>query len=179
MLCLDGINKEELLNVIDYVYHGEIQIFQDNLDRFLKIAQKLQLHGLLEQDEAPIQTKYEDCNAVDENDCDSKKKFGLISQGDTNLVTQKNNSTPIVLSDEIHSIDELDAKIEQNITFVNSGMRCCKLCPYQSKNLSHTKEHVEIHFQLQFPCQKCNKIFKTRTTVRSHNNKIHKKSQTN
>jgi len=47
LLCLDGVNAEDLKNVLDYVYDGEVKIAQDDLDRFLKVAQKLKLEGLI------------------------------------------------------------------------------------------------------------------------------------
>ena len=40
ILCLENINHEELNNVLDYVYNGEVNIEQDQLDRFLTIAQR-------------------------------------------------------------------------------------------------------------------------------------------
>ena len=56
LLCLADINFDDLTNVIDYIYHGEVQIYQENLDRFLLVAQRLMLDGLLKtresQDEA-------------------------------------------------------------------------------------------------------------------------------
>merc|ERR1712133_92555 len=47
LLCLDGLSSNDLTNVLDYIYNGEVQIFQEDLDRFLAIAQKLKLEGLL------------------------------------------------------------------------------------------------------------------------------------
>ena len=47
LLCLDGINFSELINVLDYIYNGELQIKQEDVQRFLQIAKKLQLEGLL------------------------------------------------------------------------------------------------------------------------------------
>ena len=49
LLCLEGTTKNDLQNILDYIYHGEVQIFQDNLNRFLNIAQRLKLEGLLEE----------------------------------------------------------------------------------------------------------------------------------
>ena len=47
MICLDGISSTELTSVLDYIYLGEVNISQENLDRFLKVAEKLELDGLL------------------------------------------------------------------------------------------------------------------------------------
>ena len=43
LLCLDGVSSAELQCVLDYIYQGEVQIYQEQLDRFLVVAQRLQL----------------------------------------------------------------------------------------------------------------------------------------
>ena len=48
LLCLDGISVDDLRNIMDYIYNGEVQIYQDDLDRFLIVAQRLKLEGLME-----------------------------------------------------------------------------------------------------------------------------------
>ena len=56
ILCLENIYFEELNQILDYVYKGEVEIKEDQLEKFLKIAQRFQLEGLLsdgsEEDEA-------------------------------------------------------------------------------------------------------------------------------
>ena len=51
ILCLDGIASDDLENIMDYIYNGEVKIFQENIDRFLSIAQKLKLEGLISNDD--------------------------------------------------------------------------------------------------------------------------------
>ena len=51
LLCLDGVSSAELQCVLDYIYQGEVQIYQEQLDRFLVVAQRLQLEGLTSQDD--------------------------------------------------------------------------------------------------------------------------------
>ena len=41
LLCLEGVNSKDIRNVMDYIYNGELQIFQEDLDRFLNVAQRL------------------------------------------------------------------------------------------------------------------------------------------
>ena len=45
-LCLEDITRSELENVLDYVYLGEVQLQQEQLDRFLCLAQRLKLKGI-------------------------------------------------------------------------------------------------------------------------------------
>ena len=36
MLCLEGVNISDLNNILEYIYNGKVQIYQDDLDRFLE-----------------------------------------------------------------------------------------------------------------------------------------------
>ena len=57
ILCLGGLNEKDLNNILDYIYMGELQIYQEEIDRFLDIAQKLKLHGLVQQENLMADTK--------------------------------------------------------------------------------------------------------------------------
>ena len=48
LMCLEGLSKQDLENVLDYIYNGEVKIYQEELDRFLTVAQRFKLEGLLE-----------------------------------------------------------------------------------------------------------------------------------
>ena len=45
-IFMRGIKIEDLICIVDYIYHGEVKIHQDNLDTFLTIAKELSLKGL-------------------------------------------------------------------------------------------------------------------------------------
>ena len=42
-----GVRFEDLLAIVDFLYFGETNVFQENLDSFLSIAEELQLKGLM------------------------------------------------------------------------------------------------------------------------------------
>ena len=46
LIYLSGVSSLNLDLVMDYVYQGEVRIYQDNLERFLQIADKLKLEGI-------------------------------------------------------------------------------------------------------------------------------------
>jgi len=50
LLCLEGVSSAELQCVLDYIYQGEVLVYQENLDRFLEVAKRLKLEGLITQD---------------------------------------------------------------------------------------------------------------------------------
>ena len=37
----------EILHIMDYIYEGEVNIYQNDLDAFLDVAQKLKIQGLV------------------------------------------------------------------------------------------------------------------------------------
>ena len=47
LMCLEGVSSSDVRNMMDYIYNGELQIFQEDLDRFLDVAQRLKIQGLL------------------------------------------------------------------------------------------------------------------------------------
>ena len=51
LLCLNSVNSNDLHNILDYIYNGEIQIFQDDLNSFLATAKRFQLEGLNKEQE--------------------------------------------------------------------------------------------------------------------------------
>ena len=65
MLYLDGVDSSEINLMLDYIYQGEIQIQQDHLDRFLEVANKFKLEGLMGCDDKDT-AKTENVNHFDE-----------------------------------------------------------------------------------------------------------------
>merc|ERR1711881_784150 len=57
LLYLSGVDSTSLGFVLDYIYQGEVQIYQNELDKFLDVAQKLKKEGLLSPEEP--ETKHE------------------------------------------------------------------------------------------------------------------------
>ena len=40
---MSTVSSVDLGNVLDYIYNGEAQIFQESIDKFLVVAQRLKL----------------------------------------------------------------------------------------------------------------------------------------
>ena len=54
LVFMRGLDARDLEAVLDFIYQGEINIFQDDLDRFLLVAEELQLNGLVGGEEEPL-----------------------------------------------------------------------------------------------------------------------------
>ena len=49
LIYLRGFQSQELLSILDFLYFGEANVYQENLDSFLAIAEELKLKGLTGQ----------------------------------------------------------------------------------------------------------------------------------
>ena len=180
MLCLDGVNANDLNNILQYIYNGEIQIFQDDLDRFLEISQRFKLQGLtgtenVSESKPKMEAFQEEHYMGDENRYFdqgfpiAEKEEGSIPN--TNIGTNISNSISLI-SGNFNDIRELDNKIEENINRDVDGMFKCNICPKVNRNKGHMREHVESHIDgLSFPCQHCHKTFRSRHSLRTHSYK--------
>merc|ERR1712150_426827 len=60
LIYMRGLKSEDIVAMIDFLYFGEANVYQDNLDSFLAVAEELQLKGLTndkqteEETSAPI-----------------------------------------------------------------------------------------------------------------------------
>ena len=46
LIYMKGMRSDDLTAIIDFLYYGEANIYQENIDSFLAIAEELQLKGL-------------------------------------------------------------------------------------------------------------------------------------
>merc|ERR1719430_1456679 len=49
LIYLRGFHSQDLLAILDFLYFGEANVYQENLDSFLAIAEELKLKGLTGQ----------------------------------------------------------------------------------------------------------------------------------
>ena len=167
MICLEGVNFNDLNNILDYVYQGEVQIQQDELDRFLVIAERLKLEGMI--------------GGMQQKDFGKTDTFEEFLTPQNNIYESRNenqisrdfgiNEKPLIsiMSSEIQSLEELDLKVEGSFIKDLTGQYSCNHCKKQFKKRDHVREHVEIHFEgLSFPCTFCSTTLRTRKALRLH-----------
>jgi hypothetical protein len=46
LIYMRGVTAKNLIAIVDFIYHGEANIYQEDLDVFLALAEELQLKGL-------------------------------------------------------------------------------------------------------------------------------------
>ena len=169
MLCLSGVDSADLKNIIDYIYNGELQIYQEQLDQFLHMTQRFQLEGLI-QDETDNNAGLEE---FEEKVLQENENMDLVLNHQKPAgIFVKHQKIIDVKSANFENIEELDQKLKNMFERVDAGgtKRRCLPCGKISSSTSHAKEHAESHIDgLNFPCQHCNKTFRSRHSLRDHN----------
>ena len=174
LIFLSGVTSIELYRVMDYIYEGEVQLLQDDLDSFLEIANKLKIGGLYgvrtEDAIEPNESKFE-------NHKDYKADF-VEEDVDAIQTVKRTKATErtIAISAQGNesSYDEAKQAVDE-LVMKDGDMWLCKTCGKTMKTNCHIRKHAEIHIEgLSFPCSSCNQTFRSRTILSAHKQRQHK-----
>ena len=192
LIYLSGVNSANLSFILEYIYQGEVQIFQDDLDDFLNVAQKLKIEGLIGGDspsggstkdehmasnddvgnyyEEEENTKHDAVldkmqPQVQSQDKKYVKTTLLATQSSSELVNSRSSS--LITTDVKAALDNLLVKDGENYR--------CNACGRSSSSNSNMRKHAEVHIEgLTFECQLCGESFRSRRIIDSHKRRYHK-----
>ena len=177
LIYMKGIKSSSLTAIIDFLYLGEANVFQEELDSFLALAEELQLKGLEGNSEPDLPEHSSESFNFTERRADvnqkqntPKKIISSYAKFEKEFVGPVMNMMPYERKSKLNSIIEpaTMAKIESMIEKRVDGNYCTN-CGYTSKHPGHMREHVEKHIEgLEYPCYSCNKIMRSSNTFRTH-----------
>ena len=190
LLCLEGINSLDISNILDYIYNGEVKIFQDDLDRFLTVAQRFKLEGLLGSDnqndeveeekqnemikpklrKAPLQSEYTEIKNTGQQS--KVKELNSTSTREIATTMEDENIKMAMTEAEKNNLDDM---IHQHVEKTNDGLYQCNLCGKSAKQKIQIKYHIEAkHLEgIQIPCPICGKIFRSHNGLFAHKSRSH------
>ena len=82
LLYLKGVKFSDLVSVLNFMYQGEVNIAQDNLNTFLRVAEELQVKGLTQNEREEDRQGRRSSGDVHTPNDDSKK---VVQRPDPNL----------------------------------------------------------------------------------------------
>ena len=87
IIYLTGFHSSNISLILDYIYKGEVQIYQDQLDSFLECAQKLKIEGLLsEDDDNETQQNFQKMNEETNNEFFIAKEENFVEETTKNII---------------------------------------------------------------------------------------------
>ena len=182
---MKGVKFDDLSAIVDFLYCGEANVFQENLNSFLSIAEELNLKGLTGQTEDIVDAKTENEEALQMNSRSTNERDKTIK---TDVRTLTNQPTSIKTFDERRvaipnftsgDLQLLDEKVKsmmeksQNlIPHKQSGTQkayICKVCGKEGAGIA-IRDHIEAnHLEgVSLPCNVCGKECRSRMILRKH-----------
>ena len=182
LIIMENISFEEVNFILDYVYEGKVNIFQEGLDRFLEIAKRFKLDGLVTDDDDFTKEEfqmYNHFNKVDQKGFAEAKTFSEVE----NFEQSKDQRSPKVQERSLRvqsesiatSNSEVDTKFAELVIQDENKMYNCTLCNKKMGHRTNMKKHIETHMTgLSYECQHCGKIFRSSNTLSNHKSVVHK-----
>ena len=154
LIYMRGVNSDDMTAIIDFLYYGEANVYQENLEGFLAIAEELQIKGLE----------------------GSKDQYGSNEKEELCPALPK---TPL-LAANLQELDETVKemmKTSENKVQVGNRQRRAKICKVCGKEgyVTDIMRHIETHHLegLSVPCNLCDKRIRSRNALRAHMIKQH------
>ena len=188
LIYMRGVKSEDLVAMTDFLYLGEANVYQENLESFLAVAEELQLKGLhgnqteavpKENTLAP-KNQAKDMLSQKTVKLEESESFKPQHKKTKSIKTRNyepNPETAVALKSDTDLTDvaELREKVKSMILFTEKSDpggkkgRQCKVC---GKEESHQTiiHHIEANHitGIALPCNVCGKTLPTRNALAQH-----------
>jgi len=197
LIYMRGMKSEDLVAIVDFLYHGEANIYQESLDSFLAVAEELRLKGLSgnqpsQEEESGVQNipkkqlkgveKKEQVKQYDHDEA----QVPVYSKLETYSQSPPEGSVAVVdpytVAADLQDLDEqINSMMEVSENLVggsgihgNRKARVCKVCGKEGHQ-ANIKAHIEANHitGASHPCNICGKTSRSRHGLRLHKTKEH------
>ena len=190
LVYMRGVKSEDLAAIVDFLYCGEANVLQENLDSFLALAEELRLKGLMGS--TPETNEIYEETALKAKPNHAQRTFPyeathvMKDEEKDQMLEKKGVMRTVALVDNNFSgyMEELDAKVksmmEKGPNTISYGKgrlgkaNVCKVCGKEGQVVA-IRDHIEVnHLEgICLPCNLCEKTFRSRYTLRMHKSKYH------
>ena len=197
LIYMRGLTSEDLRTIIDFMYFGEANILQENLESFLAIAEDLKLTGLTGlTGSTEVFGKKTDNSLTGPNSCQMntqqipKKETSMVKTEhkessftaetfqlkQSDHISRKKRRGGVIPNYASEDLKEVDKKVkslmELSAKFISNGKekaRICKVCGKEGERKA-IRDHIEVnHLEgISLPCNLCDKTFRSRQRMRKH-----------
>ena len=180
--------------ILDFLYFGEANVFQENLDSFLAIAEELKLNGLTGKTSSQV-VKVEETGSNPDpiHKTQEPHKISPAHNSKVRNIHDVEEASKVIavssnqFSEYLQALDEkVKSMMEKGQNMIQTGKHAngtprretafiCNVCGKEAP--AHVlRDHIEAnHLEgISIPCDYCDKIFSARCNLKMHKSKFHK-----
>ena len=190
LIYMRGVLAEDLVAMVDFLYFGEANVNQENLDSFLALAEEMRLKGLTRSAESSDR-KYMPENAPkakvarQNQNIESMRKPTEVT--DVHHINAKEEPSfemsVAIASSDVQQLDEQVKSmmgVSENRLKVGNQIKIARICKVCGKEGSRANimTHIESNHMdtsdASHPCDICGKSSRSRNALRVHKAKDHR-----
>ena len=170
LLYMRGISRHDLMKVIDFIYNGEVNIFQEDLERFMAIAKDLKLSGLTGDDSPDISKNLPNKQFKSTDIKEPKGKVQLESSFSSEVLHGSSIEEDLVEVDiqDFQSSDKNESDLEGMMEISYTGSETGLGFSKDSKTSSLNYKDLIIKNGSDFQCNTCGISKPDRSNMRRH-----------
>ena len=180
LIYMRGMKSKNLQAIIDFLYRGEANVYQEDLDSFLVIAEELQLKGLT-GDVNGMEHQKNTQERKEEFPRNEATKFQHL-ESNANVGQREINeydppSKTLALTSDL---EELNNQLVSMMVKTSGVGACrnplykCTLCGKEAEK-NNLRKHIEANHMegISLPCNQCEKTFRSRGSLAQHKHCLH------
>ena len=186
LIYLRGFQSKDFASILDFLYFGEANVYQEDLDPFLAIAEGIKLKGLTGQTSSELFEEQEKSRHFEPTKI--SKEVSETPSSDQALIKPTAIAIPNLsgtnnlsaLDEKVKSMMEKGQKMipngkRANGTPIQATLSICKVCGKED-TVTHIRNHIESnHLEgISIPCEHCDKTFPSRNALAKHKSRFHK-----
>ena len=200
LVYMKGLKSRDLAAVMDFIYHGQVDIREEDLNGFLTISEDLEIKGLtgsIEIDDSQQQMKTNPVKQeknktqkivmqqnIKQNDDASQFsnnfKEKVFKYDDPTAVIAYDTNNPVIGFNTVISMKDGNQDIDYQINSMlqkADGVWSCTECGRTNISKYKIRRHIETHIQdASHPCNHCGNVFSSRNSLQFHVSKFCKLS---
>merc|ERR1711872_332868 len=179
-ILLFDVELQELYNLLDFMYKGEVSVSQDRLQKFLDLAEKLEVKGLYQQGQSKTDSEKTKIN----HNPPAHNRDKEVSKTTTNDVEKVKEPAMIAMEDD----NDVNLVAEDVVTLVTPDYAMDNIISYEYDNYDITSEDQHgytiphhnnfrdesINSYGDYPCILCGKTYKTAGSLKNHRSLYHR-----
>ena len=185
LLYMSGVKLSELVSVLDFMYHGQVEVAQNELNNFLITAENLKVKGLMNEEKGTQKNKTKATREFKKKEGEVKTLSTLLTVNalkENKGVDERFQDSEVPLPNNKLTTKSLKnpSSVERDSLFLPQMISPkkgktkdwqCRYCGKFYKKRALVRDHVEsmhMNKSFEYHCRYCIKLFNTYLKLNNH-----------